>query len=169
MKSITQLENIDKPREKLIKKGVKALKNYELLAVLLGSGVKGKDVISLSTEIIKLFEEDFEAWVHGPVCRNVYDIIKGKSILYSDVEYSEYDFDSDIVLKDIISSEQYNLLNDVLKPLSLWTGSELETATHNEAPWLIARGDKKPNENCSTIISKDEMLKFYSNELDGWN
>ena len=60
MKSITQLENIDKPREKLIKKGVKALKNYELLAVLLGSGVKGKDVISLSTEIIKLFEEDFE-------------------------------------------------------------------------------------------------------------
>ena len=60
MKSITQLENIDKPREKLIKKGVKALKNYELLAVLLGSGVKGKDVISLSSEIIKLFEEDFE-------------------------------------------------------------------------------------------------------------
>jgi uncharacterized phage-associated protein len=117
----------------------------------------------------ELFEEEFEAWVHGPVCRNVYDIIKGKSILYSDVEYSEYDFDSDIVLKDIISSEQYNLLNDVLKPLSLWTGSELETATHNEAPWLIARGDKKPNENCSTIISKEEMLKFYSNELDGWN
>ncbi|NCB12393.1 MAG: JAB domain-containing protein [Erysipelotrichia bacterium] len=60
MKSITQLENIDKPREKLIKKGANALKNYELLAVLLGSGVKGKDVISLSTEIIKLFEEDFE-------------------------------------------------------------------------------------------------------------
>ena len=60
MKSITQLENIDKPREKLMKKGVKALKNYELLAVLLGSGVKGKDEISLSTEIIKLFEEDFE-------------------------------------------------------------------------------------------------------------
>jgi DNA repair protein RadC len=60
MKSITQLENIDKPREKLIKKGVKALKDYELLAILLGSGVQGKDVISLSNEIIKLFEEDFE-------------------------------------------------------------------------------------------------------------
>ena len=60
MKSITQLENIDKPREKLIKKGVKALKDYELLAILLGSGVQGKDVISLSNEIIKLFEDDFE-------------------------------------------------------------------------------------------------------------
>jgi DNA repair protein RadC len=60
MKSITQLENIDKPREKLIKKGVNALKDYELLAVLLGSGVQGKDVITLSSEIIKLFEKDFE-------------------------------------------------------------------------------------------------------------
>lgn len=60
MKSITQLENIDKPREKLIKKGANALKDYELLAILLGSGVQGKDVISLSNEIIKLFEDDFE-------------------------------------------------------------------------------------------------------------
>lgn len=60
MKSIKQLENIDKPREKLIKKGANALKDYELLAVLLGSGVQGKDVIKLSHEIIKLFEEDFE-------------------------------------------------------------------------------------------------------------
>lgn len=60
MKTIKQLENIDKPREKLIKKGANSLKNYELLAVLLGSGVQGKDVIKLSHEIVKLFEEDFE-------------------------------------------------------------------------------------------------------------
>ena len=60
MKSIKQLENIDKPREKLIKKGANALKDYELLAILLGSGVQGKDVIKLSQEIIKLFEDDFE-------------------------------------------------------------------------------------------------------------
>ena len=30
------------------------------MAVLLGTGVRGKDVIKLSQEIIKLFEEDFE-------------------------------------------------------------------------------------------------------------
>ena len=60
MKSITQLENIDKPREKLIKKGANALKDYELLAILLGSGDQGKDVIKLSQESIKLFEDDFE-------------------------------------------------------------------------------------------------------------
>ena len=60
MKTIKELENVDKPREKLIKKGANSLKDYELLAVLLGSGVQGKDVIKLSQEIIKLFEDDFE-------------------------------------------------------------------------------------------------------------
>lgn len=58
-KSITQLESFDKPREKLLAKGAASLKDYELVAILLGSGVKGKDVIKLSREIVKLFKEDF--------------------------------------------------------------------------------------------------------------
>lgn len=61
MKTIKELNDIDKPREKLSKKGVKALKDYELLAVLLGSGTKDKDVIKLSKEIMKLFEDDFKS------------------------------------------------------------------------------------------------------------
>ena len=59
MKTIQDLEDINKPREKLYKRGVESLKDYELLAVLLGSGVKGKDVISLSKEIIKILENNF--------------------------------------------------------------------------------------------------------------
>lgn len=59
MKTITQLNNHDKPREKLLKKGATSLKNYELVAILLGTGIKGKDVIKLSKEIVKLFEDDF--------------------------------------------------------------------------------------------------------------
>ncbi len=54
MKTINQLEKFDKPREKLLNKGAKSLKDYELVAILLGSGIKGKDVIKLSKEIVKL-------------------------------------------------------------------------------------------------------------------
>ncbi|MEA3498010.1 MAG: UPF0758 domain-containing protein, partial [Campylobacterota bacterium] len=61
MKTINELNNFDKPREKLLKKGVKSLKDYELVAILLGSGIKGKDVIKLSKEIVKLFEDDFHS------------------------------------------------------------------------------------------------------------
>lgn len=60
MKTISELDSIDKPREKLTNKGVASLKDYELLAILLGSGTKDKDVLKLSREIVKLFENDFE-------------------------------------------------------------------------------------------------------------
>jgi DNA repair protein RadC len=57
MKSIKELHNYDKPREKLLAKGVEALKNEELLAILLGSGIQGKDVRKLAREIIVLMDE----------------------------------------------------------------------------------------------------------------
>ncbi len=60
MKNINELYKNDKPREKFLAKGALALKDYELLAILLGSGTKDKDVMHLSKEIIKLFEDDFE-------------------------------------------------------------------------------------------------------------
>jgi len=60
MKSISQLQTIDKPRERLFKYGLSALKNYELIAILLGSGVKGKDIIKLSREIESFFNSSFE-------------------------------------------------------------------------------------------------------------
>jgi len=61
LKKLKELYEKDKPREKLALKGAEALKNEELMAVLLGSGVKGKDVRKLSREIISLFESGFES------------------------------------------------------------------------------------------------------------
>ena len=60
MKTITELYEQDRPREKLRLKGATALKEYELLAVLLGSGTQGKDVIKLSKEIKNILDEEFE-------------------------------------------------------------------------------------------------------------
>lgn len=60
MTALRDLHKDDKPREKLLNKGVQALKNEELLSVLLGSGVQGKDVRKLSKEIIGLMDRDFD-------------------------------------------------------------------------------------------------------------
>ena len=60
MTVLRDLHKDDKPREKLLKKGVEALKNEELLAILLGSGVQGKDVRKLAREIISLMDGDFD-------------------------------------------------------------------------------------------------------------
>jgi DNA repair protein RadC len=45
----------DRPREKLLKKGARALSNSELLAILLRTGVKGASAIDLARQIIDKF------------------------------------------------------------------------------------------------------------------
>ena len=60
MTALRDLHKDDKPREKLLNKGVESLKNEELLAILLGSGVQGKDVRKLAKEIISLMDADFD-------------------------------------------------------------------------------------------------------------
>ena len=60
MTALRDLHKDDKPREKLLNKGVEALKNDELLAILLGSGVQGKDVRKLAKEIVSLMDSSFD-------------------------------------------------------------------------------------------------------------
>lgn len=56
MKRIKGIPEFDRPREKMEKKGPAALSNLELLAVLLGSGIKGKDVFEVARDILKVTE-----------------------------------------------------------------------------------------------------------------
>ena len=58
MKTITKTLNIDKPREKLEKKGITALTNKELVMLILGSGIKGRDVTQQSADILKLLDTE---------------------------------------------------------------------------------------------------------------
>ena len=60
MKKIKNIPEFDRPREKMEKKGAKALSNLELLAVLLGSGIKGKDVFEVAKDILGLVQNDFD-------------------------------------------------------------------------------------------------------------
>lgn len=55
---IKDLAKVDRPREKLEKYGPDKLTNPELLAVLLGSGIKGLNVFELSKKIVKLIDKN---------------------------------------------------------------------------------------------------------------
>ncbi|MHB1316384.1 MAG: RadC family protein [Minisyncoccota bacterium] len=50
---IKALSKVDLPREKLQKYGVQKLMDHELLAILLGSGIEGTNVLELSKKILK--------------------------------------------------------------------------------------------------------------------
>lgn len=57
MKRIKDIPEFNRPREKLKERGASALSDTELIAVILGSGSKGQDVLSLSSKVAKLLTE----------------------------------------------------------------------------------------------------------------
>ncbi|OQB44026.1 MAG: hypothetical protein BWY03_00446 [Parcubacteria group bacterium ADurb.Bin159] len=65
-KTIKDLPEFERPREKLAKKGAKALKKEELLAILLRTGLKGKNALEIADDILvkygdkKLLEASYE-------------------------------------------------------------------------------------------------------------
>ena len=65
-KTIKDLPEFERPREKLVKKGAKALKKEELLAILLRTGLKGKNAIEVANDVLarygnkKLLDASYE-------------------------------------------------------------------------------------------------------------
>ena len=56
MKKISAIPKQDRPREKLQAKGAEALSDLELMAILLGSGIKGHDVMTVAERILKVLD-----------------------------------------------------------------------------------------------------------------
>jgi DNA repair protein RadC len=54
---LTELKKTELPREKMEKYGAKRLRNFELIAIILGSGIKGCNVLELARKIEKLITQ----------------------------------------------------------------------------------------------------------------
>ncbi|NOX32180.1 MAG: JAB domain-containing protein [Deltaproteobacteria bacterium] len=57
MKHIKDIPDFDRPREKLAAKGPEALSDSELIAILLGSGIKGKNVFQIARAILQRLDK----------------------------------------------------------------------------------------------------------------
>ena len=58
--SIKNWSDEDRPREKLVNKGIAYLSDAELLTILIGTGTKNKSALDLANEIIKLYHSQLE-------------------------------------------------------------------------------------------------------------
>lgn len=56
---IKDLPKVDRPREKFLREGASAVSKGDLLAIVLGTGIKGKNVQVLAKQIIQKFGENF--------------------------------------------------------------------------------------------------------------
>lgn len=100
----------------------------------------------------RLFEEKFEAWVHGPVIYSVYD------------QYREWGF-SDIPQYEgevpKFADEVEDILEQVLDVYGNFTGNQLESMTHQEDPWKKAREGYGPLDRCNEVISDESIFEYY--------
>lgn len=111
-------------------------------------------------------DEPFEAWVHGPVCRVVYnhyrsfgyDPITGQ---FNNETPSQYITN----FKKTSHKDKVELIDTVYEKYSPLSSMQLELLSHSEKPWIDARGTLSPIENGSSIISEDTMRTFYSAKL----
>ena len=53
MKKISDIPELDRPREKLLRKGAEALSDLELMAILLGKGTEKHDVMYIANQVLK--------------------------------------------------------------------------------------------------------------------
>ena len=76
---IKSLPKVDRPREKLIKYGVKKLKDEELLAIILGSGKKGENVLQLSKRLLKKYPKEKLIELNFKELKNIFGLGTVKS------------------------------------------------------------------------------------------
>lgn len=63
---VRDLPEYEKPREKLLKNGPEGLRSVELLAIVLGTGTKKEEVLSMATRIFKEYGEKTVAYETNP-------------------------------------------------------------------------------------------------------
>lgn len=106
-----------------------------------------------------LFRGGFQAWIHGPVNRDIYDRFKGSKMLYSGI--SERDVTPSFTA-DSVPFEDRAHIDSVLEVYAAFSGTELEVMTHQEEPWMTARGGLRDTERCEALIDESLMQRYYS-------
>ena len=100
-----------------------------------------------------LFDEEFQAWTNGPVCRELYDIHKGEYLISAE-ELKRGNIED-------LTEDEMDSIDTVLETYGNKTPMELREETHDEPPWKIARGDTPIDMRSEETISKESMGVYY--------
>lgn len=109
----------------------------------------------------KMFDEDIEAWVHGPVVRSV----------YRKYRHYGYNFISEEIkqLPPKLNEKEYENIKETLdlvwKLYNELDAKTLEKMTHSEAPWRQARKGIPSHEASNRIITTQSMRDYYKKYL----
>jgi uncharacterized phage-associated protein len=104
-----------------------------------------------------LFDNSFEAWIHGPVCPELYH-------QYKDFGWCLIPKTSSVPSN--IAEESIEILDAVYDAYGKLSGDDLEFLTHSEKPWIEARKGLNEWEPSHNIIKEDTMAKYYKEKYE---
>lgn len=100
-----------------------------------------------------IFTENCEAWAHGPVYKDMY------------ARYSNYRFDPITKVESfdssIFTAQEKAILDSVIRNICCYSGKVLEAFTHNESPWINARGNLPDGTSSNAIIDKQMIGDYF--------
>lgn len=99
-----------------------------------------------------LFENDIEAWMHGPVVPELYHQFKecGRNPIPAPL---------DLDIPAIFNPEQIDLIAEVQETFGQFSAWQLRNMTHEEKPWMDHK-DKTERK-----IPKEEMREYFKTRL----
>ena len=105
----------------------------------------------------RLFNDKFQAWVHGPVNNDLYK------------KYSSYGWNliPQKNKKIEFPEETLQVLESVVATYIKYTAGELEYLTHQEVPWKEARRGLGEWEASKNIIDEEIMKNYYKSLYTG--
>lgn len=107
---------------------------------------------SLVWDDIPLFNEEFEAWANGPVCRELFFKTQGKFSASATDETGG---------QDNLTENEMDTINKVLEHYGKQNAQWLSQLTHMEDPWNKARVGVAAGVGCNHIITKESMALYY--------
>lgn len=135
-----------------------------------------------------IFTDDCQAWIHGPVYKDVYlrykdytfTPIDSPTTEISGIKSSEKLADykhvqkSDVTLftaelTTTLSSTEKAVCDSVIDNLCCYSGKELERFTHHEEPWILTRGNLKTDDSSNKIISKKIIGEYFTKIKEKYN
>lgn len=109
---------------------------------------------------VELFQEDCQAWAHGPVYKEVYETFRG--FRFEPIE--ERRFCSSFICRngfEELSDREKKVVALVAESLGVYSGKALERVTHGETPWKEARNGCRLGQRSAAVISKESVRTYF--------
>ena len=100
----------------------------------------------------KLFDEEIQAWLHGPVVPAVYHKYK---------RYNYREIPNDVEAPEELDNRTKLFLDGIWELFKNFSGKVLEAKTHDETPWKTARNGLEEYEYSSDEIPVEEISNYF--------